>query len=99
MEGIHLLRDFAYDHTVPLSLEAKEEMAWWLTHMEAWNGRAIFGSVTDLVIESDASRAGWGARCGDFSTGGVWSLDERALHINCLELLAGSFAMRCWTRD
>lgn len=43
--------------------------------------------------------AGRGARCGDFSTGVVWSLDERALHINCLELLAGSFAMRCWTRD
>lgn len=74
-------------------------MSWWLAHMEAWNGRAIFGPVPDLVIESDASRAGWGARCGNFSTGGEWSLDEQALHINCLELLAGSFAVRCWTRD
>ncbi|KAJ1086877.1 hypothetical protein NDU88_000077, partial [Pleurodeles waltl] len=30
----------------------------------AWNGRSIFPSVPDLVLESDASLTGWGARCG-----------------------------------
>ncbi|KAJ1169505.1 hypothetical protein NDU88_001398, partial [Pleurodeles waltl] len=28
----------------------------WLSHMDAWNGRAIFPSSPDVVIESDASR-------------------------------------------
>lgn len=67
--------------------------------MHAWNGRAIFGSHPDLVIESDASGLGWGARCGEVSTGGKWSSAEQTLHINCLELMAGSFAVKCWTRE
>ena len=41
-----------------------------------------------LVIESDASNQGWGARCGDTSTGGSWSVEEAAQHINYLELMA-----------
>ena len=45
-------------------------------------------------MESDASRWGWGARCGSVSTGGRWSPEELELHINCLELLAGSFPIR-----
>lgn len=95
LKASRLRKGLSYDHSVPIT----GEMEWWLTHMEAWNRRAIFGSVPDLVIESDASRSGWGARCGHFSTGGVWSLDEQTLHINCLELLADSFAVCCWTKD
>ena len=84
---------------VPLTDEAKEEMRWWLAHMESWNRMAIFGSMSDLVIESDASRTGWGARCSALSTDGKWSRSEQRLHINYLLLLAGSFAVRCWTRE
>lgn len=51
------------------------------------------------MIESDASWSGWGARCGDVYTGGRWSASEQTLHINCLELMAGSFAVKCWTKD
>lgn len=47
------------------------------------------------MSESDASRWGWGAQCGPLSTGGRWSLEELHLHINCLELLAGSSAICC----
>ena len=32
------------------------------------------------------------------STGGPWSLEEKKLHINCLELLAGSFAIKTFTK-
>ncbi|KAM8975733.1 LOW QUALITY PROTEIN: uncharacterized protein RCH25_020573 [Pelodytes ibericus] len=87
-----------YDHSIPLDYGAREELSWWLTHMEAWNGRAIFGTVPDLVVESDASLLGWGAQCGTLSTGGCWSLQESNLHINCLELLAREFAVRSFAR-
>ena len=33
------------------------------------------------------------------STGGLWSQSEQFLHINCLELLAGSFAIKCFAKD
>ena len=55
----------------------------------------------NLVIETDASRMGWGAYCmGTSSTrgGGEWSQAESSLHINCLELLAGAFAVKTFTK-
>ena len=36
----------------------------------------------------DASQTGW----GDF-TGGCWSLEEKQLHMNALELLAATFGI------
>ncbi|KAJ1195307.1 hypothetical protein NDU88_004588 [Pleurodeles waltl] len=90
----HLQKGLQYSELVPLSEEAKMEISWWLDHMDAWNGRAIFPSSPDVVIELDASRWGWGARCGRVETGGRWSPGELSYHINCLELLAGSFAIK-----
>ena len=55
----------------------------------------------DIVIETDASRTGWGggAVCQGVQTGGLWSQIERKLHINCLELLVGSFAVKSFTKN
>lgn len=54
----HLQRGLSYTDMVPLSQEVREEIQWWLGHVNAWNSRAIFGSQPEVVIESDASR--WG---------------------------------------
>ncbi|KAJ1092656.1 hypothetical protein NDU88_005766 [Pleurodeles waltl] len=84
----HLQRGVNYLELIDLTPETRNELQWWLDHMAACNGRAIFGSHPDV------SKWGLGARCGAISTGGRWSRDERNLHMNCLELLAGSFAIR-----
>ncbi len=42
---------------------------------------------------------GLGAVCQGVQTGGLWSQMERKLHINCLELLAGSFAVKSFTKN
>ena len=89
----------SYDSTTPLSNEAKEELRWWLAHLNAWNGRALLHPPPDIVIETDASRTGWGAVCQGVQTGGLWSQMERKLYINCLELLAGSFAVKSFTKN
>ena len=39
---------------------------------------------------------GWGAVMNDSSTGGRWSPSEAENHINCLELLAALFALKCF---
>lgn len=52
-----------------------------------------------LEIFSDASLTGWGACCGTLTARGHWTLEERALHINALELLAALFSLRSFTRD
>ena len=41
-----------------------------------------------MVITTDASKTGWGAKCQHISTGGLWCNSEANEHINYLELLA-----------
>ena len=90
-----------FDATTPLSTEAKDELQWWLAHLNTWNGRALLRPSPDVIIEThvDSSRSGWGAVCQGVTTGGLWSKMEKKLHINCLELLAGSFAVKSFTKD
>ena len=88
-----------YESQVVLNQEAIEELQWWAENLMAWNGRALAQPDPSIIIESDASRDGWGAHCNGLSTGGLWSQSEQFLHINCLELLAGSFAIKCFAKD
>ena len=50
-------------------------------------------------METDASTTGSGATCEGVWTGGPWSQTESHLHINCLELLAVTLAVKCFARD
>ena len=93
-----LAQQKGFDATIFLSSEAREELHWWSAHLDAWNGRALLHPAPDLVIETDASKKGWGAVCQGVRTGGLWSQMERTLHINCLELLAGSFAVKSFAK-
>ena len=88
-----------YESQLVLNQEAIEELQWWAENLKDWNGRALAQPDPSIIIESDASREGWGAHCNGLSTGGLWSQSEQSLHINCLELLAGSFALKCFAKD
>ena len=44
--------------------------------------------ATLISLTTDASNVGWGAVCGDTSTGRFWSLEEQRYHINFLQLKA-----------
>ena len=92
-------QDRNFDSRIPLSVEAIDELRWWLAHLDAWNGRALLHPSPDLIIETDASWMGWGAVCQGVRTGGLWSQMEQKLHIHCLELLAGSFAIQSFTKN
>ena len=52
-----------------------------------------------MVIQTDASKTGWGASCQGLSTRGVWSKQERSLHINVLERLAVKLALLSFTKS
>ena len=90
-----------YEAICRLTEEAKEELQWWATHLEHWNGKSLLVHEPQLVIESDASLRGWGASLQgtQVQTGGPWSLRERQHHINCLEILAASLAIKTFARN
>ena len=64
------------------------------------NGAPLLMDPPDLVIETDASRLGWGAtlKGKELRTGGQWSTSKQEMHINCLELLEASLAIQSFAK-
>ena len=88
------------DYLTPTQLTpaASQELQWWQEHLTRWNGRCLLTTTPDVVIETDASTTGWGALCQGVRTGGPWSKTEQQLHINCLELLAATLAIKTFAK-
>jgi hypothetical protein len=94
-----LHRHKSYEATFSLSPAAREELQLWISQLSQWNGRSILPHSPDVSITTDASRTGWGATCGTLSTGGAWSAEETAFHINYLELKAAFLALQSFVND
>ena len=52
-----------------------------------------------MTIGSDTSQLGWGAVCAGTRTEGAWSVQEQSMHINSLELLAATLAVKTFLKD
>ena len=76
-----------------------EELNWWDTQMCKWNGKSTLKTEINLIIDSDVSLMGWGACCQLQTTGGPWSQEEAKIHINCLELLETTLAVKSFVKD
>ena len=68
----------SYEAMISLDQVTREEVIWWRDHLQAWNGKALFQKPVDLLIETDASRKGWGAYCQGISRGGAMVLRRKA---------------------
>ena len=84
-----------FDALMSVSKKGVADMKWWLHNLDdSYND--ICHPPVDITLYSDASLMGWGAVMDDTSTGGRWSPSEVKNHINCLELLAALFALKCF---
>ena len=83
---------------ITLDQQAKEELSWWITNMQIYNGKSLLIVSPDLTIFSDSSKKGWGVTCQGSTTGGRWSSVEKAWHINVLELEAVRLAILSFTK-
>ena len=93
------LRKKGYDGQICLSSAARKDLEWWIHNLSEWNGRAIQAPDPTLVIETDASKIGWGAFCRGIMTGGCWNAQEAQLHINSLEMMAAFFAIKAFAKE
>ncbi|KAK3099298.1 hypothetical protein FSP39_002298 [Pinctada imbricata] len=98
VKNVGLRQNQGYDSKIMLNLEAKQEIKWWLAHLESFNGKTILTPVPEMVIETDASKQGWGAYYNNTTIGGLWSIEEQQKHINALELMAGMFAIKAFAK-
>ena len=92
-------RKKGYDGQVTLSLGARKDVHWWVKNLATWNERVVREMSTNVVIETDASKTGWGAFCQGILTGGCWNAQEVELHINSLQMLAAFYAINAFVKN
>ena len=79
---------------VPLPQEVRRDLSWWMIRDHLLTGVRFGTPVPDLHLYSDASCSGWGAHLLDQHVSGVWSDQEKLVHINLLEMKALFLAFR-----
>ena len=67
---------------------------WWQNPVNVMKGADLHPKDHSIQLFTDASNEGWGSYLEQSSTKGLWSNQEKRLHINVLELKAFSLALR-----
>ena len=81
---------------VALPEEARQDLSWWMVRDHLLVGVRFGTPAPDLHLYSDASSSGWGAHLLDQNVSGVWSAQEKLLHINLLEMKAMFLALQAF---
>ena len=69
--------------------QCENDLLWWTSALESWNGAPIKSQPVDIQIKTDASSTGWGAVCDNsLEASGIWNLRVGYAHSNYRELLA-----------
>ena len=84
---------------VALPEEARRDLSWWMVRDHLLVGVQFGTPALDLHLYSDASSSGWGAHLLDQNVSGVWSAQEKLLHINLLEMKALFLALQAFQED
>ncbi|XP_068726484.1 uncharacterized protein [Montipora capricornis] len=82
-----------YEASLHLSDTSVEELHWWVSHIPHAK-RHISHGLPSVIIQSDASKKGWGAVFEGQEIGGRWTASEASRHINIFELEAAFFALK-----
>ena len=84
---------------VPLPWEVRWDLSWWMVRDHLLTGVRFGTPAPDLHLYSDASCSGWGAHLLDQHVSGVWSDQEKLLHINLLEMKALFLGLQAFRVD
>ena len=84
---------------VALPEEARRDLSWWMVKDHLLTGVRFGAPAPDLHLYSDASSSGWGAHLPAQNVSGVWSDQEKLLHINLLEMNALFLGLQAFQED
>ena len=92
----------SWDSVVVASVGVKEELQFWLSNLNSFNGYSISRSFTaQAVIYSDASHTGYGSYLvdiGEHQASGVWSYEDSFKSSTYRELLAVFHSVQTFAR-
>ena len=84
---------------VALPREVRRDLSWWMVRDHLLTGVRFGTLAPDLHLYSDASCSGWGAHLLDQHVSGVWSDQEKLLHVNLLEMKALFLGLQVFRED
>ena len=84
---------------VPLPWEVRWDLSWWMVRDHLLTGVQFGTPAPDRHLYSDASCSGWGAHLLDQHVSGVWSDQEKLLHVNLLEMKALFLGLQACRED
>ena len=87
-----------FDAMMVLDVRALRQLRWWIDNIQFMSKSLVIPEV-DVVLYTDASASGWGAKLGDTETAGHWSQEVKLPHSNELELLAVLHGLKSLCRD
>ena len=94
----HLKEHWRYPQSLDNLLPWTEAIAalldWWQNPSNVMKGTDLHPKDHSIQLFTDASNKGWGAHLDQNFTKGLWSDQEKRLHINVLELKAVSLALQ-----
>ena len=82
------------DSLLPWTEAISAHLDWWQNPANVIKGSDLHPKDHSIQLFTDASNEGWGAHLEQSSTQGLWSPQEKGLHINVLELKAVFLALR-----
>ena len=82
------------DSLLPWTEVISAHLDWWQNPAKVMIGADLHPKDHSIQLFTDASNEGWGAHLEQSSTKGLWSPQEKGLHINVLELKAVFLALR-----
>ena len=82
------------DSLLPWTEAISAHLDWWQNPANVMKGSDLHPKDHSIQLFTDASNEGWGAHLEQNSTQGLWSAQEKGLHINVLELKAVFLALR-----
>ena len=84
---------------VVLPEEARQDLSWWMVRVHLLTGVRFGTPAPDFHLYLHASSSGWGAHLLDQNVSGVWSDQEKLLHINLLEMKALFLGLQAFRED
>ena len=77
-----------WDASVVITMAARRDLTWWTENLKSHNGTPWVQPEATMVIETDASKTGWGATSMNQEAQDFWNPEEAKMSINTLETLA-----------